>query len=76
MLKSQRLKYHIKTIGIDQSLKNSASFEHKCKLGSRVLNFSSIQSKTKIKLTLWSWIPTLELKFILILFLFSSVIFK
>ena len=30
MLKSLRLKYHVKTIGIDQLLRNSAIFEHRC----------------------------------------------
>ena len=30
MLQSLLLKYHMKTIGIDQSLSNSASFEQKC----------------------------------------------
>ena len=30
LLQSQRLKDHVKTIGIDQSLRNSALFEHKC----------------------------------------------
>ena len=30
MLQSPRLKYHMKTIGIDQSLSNSALFEHIC----------------------------------------------
>ena len=30
MLQSQRIKYHMKTIGIDQYLSNSARFEHKC----------------------------------------------
>ena len=30
MLKSLRLKYHMKTIGIDQSLRNSAIFKHRC----------------------------------------------
>ena len=30
MLQSPRLIYHGKTIGIDQSLSNSALFEHKC----------------------------------------------
>ena len=30
MLKLTRIKYHTKTIGIDQSLINSDSFEHKC----------------------------------------------
>ena len=30
MLKSPRLEDHIKTIGIDQSLCNMSSFEHKC----------------------------------------------
>ena len=30
MLQSPRLTYHMKTIGIDQSLSNRASFEHKC----------------------------------------------
>ena len=29
MLKSPRLEYHVKTIGIDQSLCNRSSFEHK-----------------------------------------------
>ena len=31
MLQSQRLQYHMKTIGIEQSLCNRSSFEHKCK---------------------------------------------
>ena len=30
MLQSKRIKYHMKTIGIDQSLRNSALFEHIC----------------------------------------------
>ena len=30
MLQAPRLRYHMKTIGIDQSLKNSALFEHRC----------------------------------------------
>ena len=30
MLQSPRLKYHVKTIGIDQLLNNNALFEHKC----------------------------------------------
>ena len=30
VLQSPRLKYHMKTIGIDQYLSNRASFEHKC----------------------------------------------
>ena len=30
VLQSPRLKYHTKTIGIDQSLSNRASFEHNC----------------------------------------------
>ena len=30
MLQLPRLKYHMKTIGIDQSVYNRASFEHKC----------------------------------------------
>ena len=30
MLQSPRLKDHIHTIGIDQSLRNSAIYEHKC----------------------------------------------
>ena len=30
MLQSPRLKYHVNTIGIDQSLSNSALYEHKC----------------------------------------------
>ena len=30
MLQSPHLKYHMKTIGIDQSVSNGASFEHKC----------------------------------------------
>ena len=30
MLQSPRLKYHIKTIGIDQLLSNSAIFENRC----------------------------------------------
>ena len=30
LLKSTRLKYPVKTIGIDQSLSNRASFKHKC----------------------------------------------
>ena len=30
MLQFLRLKYHMKTIGIDQSVSNGASFEHKC----------------------------------------------
>ena len=29
MLQSSRLKYHVKTIGVDQSLSNNAIFEHK-----------------------------------------------
>ena len=29
MLQSPRLKYHVKTIGIDQSLSNSDLYEHK-----------------------------------------------
>ena len=29
MIKSPRLEYHMKTIGIDQSLWNKSSFEHK-----------------------------------------------
>ena len=29
MLQSSRLEYHIKTIGVDQSLCNRSSFEHK-----------------------------------------------
>ena len=29
MLQSPRLKFHMKTIGIDQSLRKTASFEHK-----------------------------------------------
>ena len=30
MLQSSRIEYHMKTIGIDQSLYNRSSFEHKC----------------------------------------------
>ena len=30
MLQSPRLKDHMKTIGIDQLVRNRASFEHKC----------------------------------------------
>ena len=30
MLQSPRLKYHVQTIGIDQSLSNNAIYEHKC----------------------------------------------
>ena len=30
ILQYKRLKDHMKTIGIDQSLSNNASFEHKC----------------------------------------------
>ena len=30
MLQSPRLKYHMKTIGVDQLLSNSAIFEHRC----------------------------------------------
>ena len=30
MLQSPRLEYHMKTIGIDQSIRNKSSFEHKC----------------------------------------------
>ena len=30
MLQSLRLKYHVKNIGIEQSLSNNALFEHKC----------------------------------------------
>ena len=30
MSKSPCLKHHIETIGIDQSVRNMASFEHKC----------------------------------------------
>ena len=30
MLQSPRLKYHVHTIGIDQSLSNNAIYEHKC----------------------------------------------
>ena len=30
MLQSMRLKYHTKTIGIDQSVRNRTSFEHEC----------------------------------------------
>ena len=30
MLQSSRLKYHVKTIGIDQSLSNNSLYEHKC----------------------------------------------
>ena len=30
MLQSQRLNYHIQTIGIDQYLSNNAIYEHKC----------------------------------------------
>ena len=30
MLQSLRLKYHVQTIGIDQSLSNNAIYEHKC----------------------------------------------
>ena len=30
MLQSPRLEYHMKTIGVDQSLCNRSSFEHKC----------------------------------------------
>ena len=30
MLQSPRLKYHMKTIGNDQPLSNSAIFEHRC----------------------------------------------
>ena len=30
LLQSTHLKYHMKNIGISQSLSNSASFEHKC----------------------------------------------
>ena len=30
MLQSPRLKYHIQTIGIDQSLSSNAIYEHKC----------------------------------------------
>ena len=30
MLQSLRLKHHIETIGIYQSVRNMASFEHKC----------------------------------------------
>ena len=30
MLQPPRLKYHMKTIGIDQSLSNSAIFQHRC----------------------------------------------
>ena len=30
MLQSPRLKHHTKTIGINQSLSNSALFEHRC----------------------------------------------
>ena len=30
MLQSTQLKYHVQTIGIDQSLSNNAIYEHKC----------------------------------------------
>ena len=30
MLQSPRIKYHMKTIGINQSLNNSDTFEHRC----------------------------------------------
>ena len=30
MLQLPRLKYHVQTIGIDQSLSNNALYEHKC----------------------------------------------
>ena len=30
MLQSLRLKYHVQTIGIDESLSNNAIYEHKC----------------------------------------------
>ena len=30
MLQSPRMKYHVQTIGIDQSLSNNALYEHKC----------------------------------------------
>ena len=30
MLQSLRLKYHVQTIGVDQSLSNNALYEHKC----------------------------------------------
>ena len=30
VLQSLRLKYHVQTIGIDQSLSNNALYEHKC----------------------------------------------
>ena len=30
MVQSPRLKYHVQTIGIDQSLSNDALYEHKC----------------------------------------------
>ena len=30
MLQPPHLKYHMKTVGIDQSLSNSAIFEHMC----------------------------------------------
>ena len=30
MLQSPRIKYHLKTMGIDLSLSNSALFEHRC----------------------------------------------
>ena len=30
MIQSQRLKNHVQTIGIDQSLSNSGIYEHKC----------------------------------------------
>ena len=30
VLQSPRLKYHVQTIGIDQSLSNNVIYEHKC----------------------------------------------
>ena len=37
MLQSPRLNYHVKTIGIDQSLSNNYLFEHKCLQNIKIL---------------------------------------
>ena len=42
MLQLPRLKYHVQTIGIDQSLSNNSIYEHKC-----------LENKQKIIQTIW-----------------------
>ena len=54
MLQSPRLKYHVQTIGIDQSLSNNAIYEHKCleNIKNYTKNLVSVMTRNNLKIFL------------------------